>query len=106
MKDLHVLVSFLALGLFLGFLQLASSRLRGHNASTPLHGSAPNPDNAQKTRLFLGRIIEVDGKFVLRDSLNDDTYLLDDQEKAEPFNGRRVEVIGMLDAANKTIHVL
>ena len=35
-----------------------------------------------------------------------DTYLLDDQEKAKPFGGRKVKVIGMLDTPRKTIHVL
>ena len=105
MKELHALIPFLALGLFLGFLQLASSRLRGHNANAFLHRGA-HFSKAPKTRLFLGRIMEVEGKFVLRDSLNDNTYLLDDQDKAEPFKGRQVEVIGRLDAANKTIHVL
>lgn len=106
MKDLYPLVSFLVLGLFLGFLQLASSRLNARNAATDSPPAATQLDKAQDTRTFLGRIWQVDGKFVLQDSASNDTYLLDDQEKAKPFDGQTVKVVGMLDAASKTIHVL
>lgn len=57
-------------------------------------------------KAFSGRILQVGGKFVLRDCVSDDTYLLDDQEEAKPFDGRYVKVTGMLDATSKTIHIL
>ncbi len=106
MRDLFPLVSFLALGLFLGFLQLASSRAFSQSETTISQRATTHLDNAHTVRTFLGRILQVDGKFVLRDSVSNDTYQLDDQEKARPFDGRHVKVIGMLDAASKTIHVL
>jgi len=106
MKDLHPLVSLLALGLFLGFLQLASIYLRGQNASPNSQPAGSPLDNAQNAKTFIGRILQVDGKFVLQDNASKDTYLLDDQEKAKPFGGRKVKVLGMLDAPKKTIHVL
>jgi hypothetical protein len=106
MKDVYPLVSFLVLGLFLGFLRLASSRLDGHSATPTSQPATTHLDGAQNAKLFLGRILEVDGKFVLRDSVSNDTYLLDNQEKAKPFEGRQVKVTGVLDAASRTIHVL
>jgi len=106
MKDLHPLVSFLALGLFLGFLQLASIYLDRENANTSSQSVGKQLDSAQDARTFIGRILQANGKFVLEDSASRDTYSLDDQEKAKPFGGRNVKVIGKLDAPNKTIHVL
>jgi len=106
MRDLYPLVSFLAVGLFLGFLQLASSRLNGRNSATSSPTTATQLDKAQDAKSFLGRILQVDGKFVLRDSASNDTYLLDNQEEATLFDGRTVKVVGILDPASKTIHVL
>jgi hypothetical protein len=106
MRDLYPLVFFLVLGLFLGFLQFASSRMDDRNAATSSPPTATQLDKAQAAESFLGRILHVDGKFVLRDSASNDTYLLDDQEEAKPFDGRTVKVVGILDPASKTIHVL
>jgi len=105
MKDLHPLVTFLALGLFLGFLQLASLYLRSQD-SNPSPQSIGKIENSQGARTFIGRILKVNGRFVLEDSASKDTYLLDNQEKAKLFGGRKVKVTGRLDAPNRTIHVL
>ena len=105
MKDLHPLVTFLALGLFLGFLQLASLYLRSQD-SNPSSQSIGKIENSKGPQPFIGRILKVNGRFVLEDCASKDTYLLDDQEKAKSLGGHKVKVIGMLDAPNKTIHVL
>jgi hypothetical protein len=105
MKDLYPLVSLLALGLFLGFLQLASMYLYGDTATTNSRPGERRLRNAE-VRTFLGRVMQMDGKFVLQDNASQDTYLLDDQEKAKPFGGRNVKVVGFLDPQSKTIHVL
>ena len=106
MKDLFPLVSLLALGLFLGFLQLASSRAFSQSETTISQRAATHLENTQRACTFVGRILQVEGQFVLRDSVGNDTYLLDDQEQAKTFEGRYVKVIGTLDATSKTIHVL
>ena len=106
MKDVHPWVFFLVLGLFLGFLQLASSCLDGWNAATSSPPTVTQRHKAQDAKIFSGRILRVDGKFVLRDSASNDTYLLDDQEEAKPFEGRTLTVVGILDPTSKTIHVL
>jgi hypothetical protein len=106
MKDVFPLVSFLVLGLFLSFLQFASLLQNARNAATASQQAAKKLDNAQDAKTFLGQVLQVDGKFVLCDSASNETYLLDDQKMAKPFDGRIVKVIGMLDAPRKTIHIL
>lgn len=44
-------------------------------------------------------------KFVLYNAARKTTLQLDDQEKAQPFAGENVRVVGTYDAATKTIHV-
>ena len=106
MKDVYLWVSLLAVGGFLGFLRLASSRLYSQNATTKAQRAATPPGKAYDAKTFIGRILQIDGKFVLRDNVTNDTYLLGDQGKAKPLDGRTVKLIGMLDAASRTIHVL
>ncbi len=106
MKELFPWVSLVALGLFLGFLQLASSRALSRSEPAISQRASKQLENTLRPCTFMGRILQVGGKFVLRDSLGNDTYLLDDQEQARAFDGRYVEVIGRLDATSKTIHVL
>ncbi len=54
---------------------------------------------------FTGRIAKAGGKYVLRDSTNKATYMLDDQDKAKQFEGQAVQVTGALDAQTKTIRI-
>jgi cell division septation protein DedD len=53
---------------------------------------------------FTGTIAKESGSYVLK--VTDTTsYKLDDQQRAEPFEGRRVEVTGTLDRSINLIHV-
>ena len=54
---------------------------------------------------FSGRVAKAGGKFVLRDTANKATYILDDQDKAKQFEGQEVKVSGSLDAQTRTIRV-
>ena len=97
---------FLVSGLFLGLLQFASSHLDGRNEAASSPPTATQLDKAQDAKSFLGRILQVTGKFVLRDSASNDTCLLDDQEEAKPFDRRTAKVVGIVDPASKTHHVV
>jgi hypothetical protein len=59
----------------------------------------------QKTKVFSGTIIKNGDNFVLSDSANKLSYLLDDAEKASQFEGKKVKVTGTVDVASNTIHV-
>ena len=106
----------LLFGLGLVFLVAASSRgtpLPQQHASitqhqvVPMHVSSIAQDDEEEEveeQIFRGTISKADGRFVLvgEDSV---TYHLDDQDKAKPFEGKKVNVTGKLDKDTNTIHV-
>jgi Protein of unknown function (DUF5818) len=55
-------------------------------------------DAKDQPQKFEGTIVSKNGElFVLRDDANNVWYHLDDQQKAEKFAGKKVQVIGVLD---------
>jgi hypothetical protein len=42
---------------------------------------------------------------VLSDAGTKTSYVLDDAQKASPYEGKKVKVTGTVDVANNTIHV-
>jgi hypothetical protein len=66
---------------------------------------AQQGDNTQ-VRTFTGTVWMNGGQFVLRDESQKTWYLLDDQRSAARFEGKKVRVRGMLNAANDAIRVL
>ncbi|MFZ0582365.1 MAG: DUF5818 domain-containing protein [Candidatus Acidiferrales bacterium] len=55
-------------------------------------------DSKDQPQKFEGTIVSKNGElFVLRDDVNNVWYHLDDQQKAEKFAGKKVQVIGILD---------
>ena len=52
-----------------------------------------------------GTCVKMGATYVLYNSADKTTYELDDQKKPATFAGKKVEVTGTLDKANKTIHV-
>ncbi len=76
--------------------------------TSPLKAATRQPssgpaDNAQH---FQGVIVSKNGQlFVLRDDANNTWYLLDDQQEASKYLGKKVLVIGTLDARSDVIRV-
>ena len=62
-------------------------------------------DNRQNTKVFSGTILRSGDNFVLSDAANKLAYVLDNAEKASPYEGKKVKVTGTVDPANNTIHV-
>ncbi len=58
-----------------------------------------------EVKTFTGRIFKNGEKFVLEDPAMNTSYQLDDQKKAEKYEGKNVKVTGTLDAQNNVIHV-
>jgi len=68
--------------------------------------SAP-PDNGHKgtaTQTFTGTVLKAAKKYVLK-TPEMSTYDLDDQDRARQYEGKKVQVTGMLDPSSKLIHV-
>jgi uncharacterized protein DUF5818 len=58
-----------------------------------------------EVKIFTGKISKSGQKFVLEDDLVNTSYQLDDQKKAQQYQGKKVQVTGTLDAENNLIHV-
>jgi hypothetical protein len=73
-------------------------------------GAAPSSPATQeqtqeKTRIFSGTVIKDRDNFILSDAANKLSYILDDARQASKYEGKKVKVTGIVDAANNTIHV-
>jgi hypothetical protein len=63
-------------------------------------------DAKDQPQKFEGTIVSKNGAlFVLRDDVNNVWYHLDDQQKAEKFAGKKVQVIGILDGRVDEIRI-
>ena len=72
-----------------------------------IHSDSPDPQHGQRAEIktFIGRISKYGPRFVLEDFSMRTLYQLDDQQKAEKYQGKNVRVVGTLDAENNVIHV-
>ena len=66
--------------------------------------SAQKEANPQ-TKTFSGTIVKSGDNFVLSDSANKISYMLDDAQKVSQYEGKKVKVTGTVDVATNTIHV-
>ena len=65
------------------------------------------PDEGQKgnaTQTFAGTILKSGKKYVLKTE-DKPPYDLDDQDRAQKYEGKKVQIVGTLDEANRLIHV-
>jgi hypothetical protein len=92
-------------------MQAWGSPLSGFSAATVLlqePAQQPQPDqpkaDSAKSATFTGTIAKDGDQFVLRDS-SGAVYKLDDSERAKPFEGKSVKIMGHLDTEAKLIHV-
>jgi len=107
MKKLYLVVCLLTLGVVVGFARLTPARTDSQPTTAISQPSSAQPgDEAQDAKTFVGQITQSNGQYVLKDRASKATFLLDDQEKAKPFEGKNVKIIGTLDAASNTIHVM
>jgi hypothetical protein len=74
-------------------------------ASKTLPTAAVQQESKPKSKTFSGTILKSGDQFVLSDAASKINYVLDDAEKASPFEGKKVKVTGTVDVANNTIHV-
>lgn len=93
----------LALGIALASLPLTPI-LQGQSQN-----QTPNAQqDQQKTQTFVGKIIKAgNGQYaLLTDEQAGKGAYLDDQEKAQKFEGKNVKVTGFLEASKSLIHVM
>jgi hypothetical protein len=72
----------------------------------PTQSASPqSPIPQTSTETFTGRIVRAGDKYVLKAAGNN-VYQLDEQDSAKRFEDKDVRVIGTLDKASNTIHVV
>ena len=76
------------------------------NSSMPQSSQTSTPSSQQSARSFEGKIQKSGDKLVLQDSASQTSYQLDDQDKAKQYEGRNVKVMGTVDSASNTLHVI
>lgn len=64
----------------------------------------PEPGPSQLAQTLTGTVMKAAGKFVLQ-TADSTAYILDDQDKARSYEGKRVKVIGTLERATGILHV-
>jgi hypothetical protein len=104
----------LVAGLLACTLPLASAGIAAQEKQKPeLLPSTPTTIHQQdgqqaqqpEVKTFTGTISKSGEKFVLEESSMKTALQLDDQEKAQKYQGKNVRVTGTLDAENNLIHV-
>ena len=61
--------------------------------------------SATESKTFSGTILKNGDTYVLSDAGTKTSYVLDDAQKASPYEGKKVKVTGTVDVSSNTIHV-
>ena len=104
----NFLVRIAAVLVFTAGMIALNAQANQENAQADSQAGAAQQQNnmqAQDSKPFSGTIVKEKGKLVLKDSEANVSYQLDDQEKAKPFVGKQVKVMGKLDVETNLIHV-
>jgi hypothetical protein len=83
-------------------LVLSANPMMGR-AATPRASVQQKPE--AQSRIFSGTILRNGDTYVLTDAGTKTSYVLDDAQKASPYEGKKVKVTGTVDVASNTIHV-
>jgi hypothetical protein len=92
----------IALPLASALLVLSANPMMGR-AATPYPSVQQKPETQSK--MFSGTILKNGDRYVLTDAGTKTSYVLDDAQKASPYEGKKVKVTGTVDVASNTIHV-
>jgi hypothetical protein len=72
---------------------------------TGSHAAMMKKEGTKGPRSCTNYCVKMGGQYVLYDAEANTMFLLDDQEKASAFAGRKVKVVGGIDPDTKTIHI-
>jgi len=103
----RILLNVAALSLACGTVALAENPKAKEASVSPsqIFAMQDQSQAQQETKTLLGTITKNGDQFILKEEATKAAYRLDDQQSASKFDGRKVKVIGVLDAANNTIRV-
>jgi len=104
MKQRTLWLGLFALAVMVGLLTFTPTVRAQSQAQQP---STQQQPSQQQSRTFVGEVVKAqNGRYaLLMDKQKGTGFFLDNQEKAKPFGGKDVKVVGTLDVATNTIHV-
>ena len=92
---------FLSLAGFIALFGLIAAPVQSGVLATAISQTQAQPE----AKTFTGTILKSGESFVLSDSVTKSRYMLDDQGKARPYEGKKVKITGTIDVVNNMIHV-
>ena len=92
---------FLSLAGFVTLFGLMAAPVQSKVLATPTLQTQAQPE----AKTFAGTILKSGENFVLSESGTKSRYLLDNQVRARPYEGKNVEVTGTFDVASNLIHI-
>jgi FlaG/FlaF family flagellin (archaellin) len=101
MKRLLLVVAVLGLAGLLSAQQTPSTQ-----TNTGAQQQANTQSQQQSAQSFEGTITKSGDKLVLQDTATQASYQLDDQAKAQQFEGKKVKVMATMDPNTNTLHVV
>jgi hypothetical protein len=107
MKMNKAILTVAALGMTFGAAELAAASTPSSVNISEVRSVIPQQQStpSEQVKTFTGKISKNGDQFVLADDSSKASYLLDDQQTAGKYAGKRVRVTGILDASNNTIRV-
>jgi hypothetical protein len=107
MKLNKAILTVAALGMAFGTAALAAASKPSSVNLSEVRSAVTQEQSKQQeqVRTFTGTISKNGEQFILAVDSGKGSYLLDDQQTAGKYAGKRVRVTGILDASNNTIRV-
>jgi uncharacterized protein YdeI (BOF family) len=106
---LHLALAFSVMAGMVALTAQSSAQQTKANPQQPVaaqqQAQPQNEAQTQDAKPFNGTIVKEKGKLILKDSVSNVSYQLDDQDKAKQFLGKQVKVTGKLDMNTNVIHV-
>jgi uncharacterized protein YdeI (BOF family) len=89
------------------FAQQSSQQAPAGQSAAPQQQQAA-PQQQQQEQTFTGTMVKKSGQYLFVDDANKATHKVDHQQALSkyPLDGKRVEILGTLDAANNVIHIV
>jgi hypothetical protein len=92
---------FLSLAGFVTMFTLMAPPVQSRVPAIAISQTQAQPE----AKTFTGIILKSGESFVLSDSTAKSRYMLDNQDKLRPYEGKKVKVTGTIDVANNLIHI-
>jgi Protein of unknown function (DUF5818) len=92
---------FLSLAGFVTLFSLTPAPVQSTVPSRLMLQTKPQPG----AETFMGTILKNGETFVLNDAVTKTKYMLDNQDKLGPYEGKKVKITGRVDATDNLIHI-